>query len=301
MHCRLSLSEAAANFLRMPSFLHEALVQMFRNRPSLAPELLTNALGVTLPTYNQVRFEATEFTDVNPTEFRADAVVTLARANTPTLAVVVEAQLSRDKDKRWSWPVYLSTLRSRLRCPTILLVMCVDDATAAWCANPIVLGHPGWVLSPLTLGPDRIPMIDDGAKAAQAPELAVLSALAHGGGPAGSATLSALASALAIVDADRGKLYADVVLAALPVAARNYLEALMTARTYEYQSDFARRYVAQGMAEGEATAVLEVLDERKIVVPDDARERISTCTDLDQLKIWIRRAVTAESIGDLFD
>jgi hypothetical protein len=29
------------------------------------------------------------------------------------LGVVVEVQLSRDPDKRWSWPVYLTTLGAR--------------------------------------------------------------------------------------------------------------------------------------------------------------------------------------------
>jgi hypothetical protein len=44
-----------------------------------------------------------------------------------------------------------------------------------------------------------------------------------------------------------------------------------------------------------------VLKVRKIDVPDDARSWILACLDLDQLDIWLRRAVTAESITDLFD
>ena len=51
---------------------------------------------------------------------------------------------------------------------------------------------------------------------------------------------------------------------------------------YEYQSDFAKKYVAQGRAEGrvegrvegEAQALLTVLQARGIAVPDTARERI---------------------------
>src|SRR5262249_20962676 len=105
----------------------------------------------------------------------------------------------------------------------------------------------------------------------------------------------------------------DVVFAALPAAARSYLEALMATRTYEYQSDFVRRYVFQGRAEGRvegraegeakgrAKAVLMVLDARGVDVPDDARARITECSDLDQLDIWVRRAATVDSINDLFD
>jgi hypothetical protein len=98
------------------------------------------------------------------------------------------------------------------------------------------------------------------------------------------------------------------VFAVLPEAARRHLEALMTTM-YEYQSDFVRKYVHQGRAEGraegeakgEAKALLAVLAARGLAVPDDARDRIAACTDLDQLEGWIRRAVTAESIADLFD
>jgi hypothetical protein len=70
----------------------------------------------------------------------------------------------------------------------------------------------------------------------------------------------------------------------------------MITGTYEYQSDFAKKYVA----EGEAKAIIEVLTARGIAVPDDARERILSCTDLTRLGTWIRLAVTADSIDALF-
>jgi hypothetical protein len=292
----------------MPSRVHEALIEMFRHRPSLAAELLTEALGVDLPPFQQARLESGEFTDVTPTEYRADAVVVLTAGEASVLAVVVEVQLGRDRLKCWSWPVYLATLRARLRCPAVLLVVCVEAATASWCARPIDLGHPGWVLAPLVLGPQQVPVVTDVDRASRLPELAVLSAMAHGAHPERDKVLHALLSALAVVDQERLTLYSDVVLAALPAAAKRYLEALMTAETYEYQSDFVRRFVfqgraegkAEGKAEGEAAAVLAVLDARGIEVPEDARARITGCSDLDQLDTWVRRAVTVASIHDLF-
>jgi len=59
--------------------------------------------------------------------------------------------------------------------------------------------------------------------------------------------------------------------------------------------------MAEGEARGEARAVLAVLDARGIEVPDPEREDITGCTDLDQLDTWIRRAVTANKVQDLFD
>ena len=44
----------------MPSQLHEALLLLFRNRPALAPELLRDALRVTLPHYTEVRLDSAD-------------------------------------------------------------------------------------------------------------------------------------------------------------------------------------------------------------------------------------------------
>lgn len=44
-----------------------------------------------------------------------------------------------------------------------------------------------------------------------------------------------------------------------------------------------------------------MLAARGIDVPAAARDRITGCTDLDQLDAWIRRAATADSIEDLLD
>lgn len=78
----------------------------------------------------------------------------------------------------------------------------------------------------------------------------------------------------------------------------------MATGTYEYKSDFARRYYHQGQAEGRVEglgrALLVILDARGIPVPDDARTRIAECTDLDQLDTWVRCAATATAIQDLF-
>ena len=75
----------------------------------------------------------------------------------------------------------------------------------------------------------------------------------------------------------------------------------MTTTTHRYQSDFARRYYGEGEAKGEAKAVLAFLDARGIEIPDPVREDIISCTDLDQLDTWIRRAATANKVQELFD
>src|SRR5947207_3704259 len=137
----------------MPSHLHEVLIEMFRDRPGLAAELLAGPLGIAVPEFSQAKLSADALTDVAPTEYRADAVVTLNAADSPVFAVVVEVQLRVDARKRRTWPAYVATLYARLGCPVMLLVVCPDQAVAGWCAKPIVVSDPGMVLTPVVLGP----------------------------------------------------------------------------------------------------------------------------------------------------
>jgi hypothetical protein len=46
----------------MASMKHDGLLALFRNRPSLAPELLQDALGLALPAWTEARVESAEFT-----------------------------------------------------------------------------------------------------------------------------------------------------------------------------------------------------------------------------------------------
>lgn len=282
---------------------------MFRLYPSLAAELITGQCGMDLPSFKGARLASGDLTNVVPTEFRADAVVVLAEGDSPAAAVIVEVQLSRDGGKRWSWPVYLSTLRARLHCPTMLLVICADAGTASWCATDIKLGHPGLVLAPLVLGPAEIPVVIDPDEARRSPELTALSAMTHATHPDRNKILDALFFALQNVDAGRAANYHDVVFAALPGAVRAYLEDLMTSGLHEYRSPFLRKYIGLGRTEGRtegevkgrAEAVLAVLAARGVDVSDDAHVRITECDDLGLLDTWVRRAVTAETVNDLFD
>lgn len=234
----------------MPSQLHEALLLLFRNRPRLAPELLRDALHQTLPPFTEARIESAELNDVQPAEYRADLVVLLYEGE-PVLGIVVEAQLQPDERKRYSWPVYVAGLRARIRCPVVLLVVTADEAVARWAAQAIELGGESCIV-PLVLGPSGVPEIDDEERARRDPELAVLSAMAHGGDADGSKAVGIALAAMAAsagLDPDRARLYFDLVQTSLGRAAREALREMDPSK-YEYQSDFARHYIALGRAEG---------------------------------------------------
>jgi hypothetical protein len=128
----------------MPSMLHEALVALFRNRPTLLAELLAGPLGVALPRYASVRVEPGDLGDVVPPEHHADLVLVLDdEAARAVLVVVLEAQLSIDADKRWSWPAYVAVARARHRCPALLVVVAVESRVAAFASRSILLGPAG--------------------------------------------------------------------------------------------------------------------------------------------------------------
>ena len=70
----------------------------------------------------------------------------------------------------------------------------------------------------------------------------------------------------------------------------------MTVPTWFLRSE----YWQEVRAEGEAKSILRLLELRGIAVPDNARARIGSCTDHDQLAAWFDRALGADSIDDLF-
>jgi hypothetical protein len=112
----------------MPSLSHEALLLLFRNRPELAPELLRDALHVTLPPYSNVRLESADLTDVSPAEYRADLVVLLVDA-TPVLGQSTSpafAHASSVPHASWSshratpWPIGAARPSTWARAPRCL-------------------------------------------------------------------------------------------------------------------------------------------------------------------------------------
>ena len=234
----------------MPSQLHEALVLLFRNEPTLAAELMRSALHVKVPRYAEAQVISADLTDIQPAEYRADLVIRLAD-RVSVLGIILEVQLAEDERKRFAWPAYVANLRARLKCPVWLLVLAATDAVARWAAQPIEMGGR-FRFAPYVLGPSGVPEVIEESLACANPELAVLSAMAHGrDANTERAVRTAMAAqrASAALDADRSKLYCDLILSSLSEAAQQAL-ADMDARTYEYQSDFARRYVAQGREEG---------------------------------------------------
>ena len=283
----------------MASMAHEVLVDLFKNRPSLGAELLSVALGVALPSYTEARLISIDLTQIRPAEYRADVAILLLAGDAPIWVLIVEVQLGIDHQKRYSWPEYTMGSRAKHRCPVGLLVVAPDPDVAAWCAEPIETGILGFVLRPPVLGRKTVPVVTNPAEAARRPELGVLSAMAHGESELGEAIAAAVLPAILRLDDERVRFYGDLVLNSLTEATRQSLETKM--KGYEYQTEFAKKYVAQGRTEKGASDVLTVLRVRGIAVPDSARERILAQKDPEQLERWLEKAIVAASVAEMLD
>jgi hypothetical protein len=201
-----------------------------------------------------------------------------------------------------------------------VLVVAPTVEVARWAAEPIRMGFNS-IITPLVVGPGGIPVIVDPERAIRAPELAVLSVMAHGQGDVDTAVKVALAASAAVhsLPEDRVVLYSDLVLAALSEAARKTF--LMLPQGYEFQSPVGRESfqkgieqgitqgieqgitqgIEQGITRGMAMTVLEVLDARGLVVTEAERERILGCTEPELLARWSRRAATVVAPSALFE
>jgi hypothetical protein len=290
----------------VPSALHDLLVQLLSRRPELLLELAMR-VGVEFPVADEVSELSADLSTLVSTELRADLVLELRDAVGKTLmAIVVEVQLGRDPDKRYTWPMYSVSLRHRMRCPVVLVVVALDAAVARWAAQPIELG-PGNHYRPVVIGPDLVPIVTDVEWARKEPERSVLSALAHLGNL--EAAWAAIVAVNDLAD-ERLLVCVDTILDAVgPEAAQRLREIDMPIQNYEWKSEFAKKYVgegkaegkAEGLAEGRTKSLLTVLEARGFAVDDALERRILAETDLDLLDGWIRRAAVAATLDEVFE
>ncbi len=312
----------------MPSMPHEALVELFRARPTMAADLLTDTFAVTLPAYAGVRVEDSSIGQLVPTVRQADLVLTFLKASgAPALAIIVEVQQSDPKQKPFAWPLYVAVLHARLRCEVHLVVVTTKKWIARKARQPVATFQPNSPFVPHVLGPDCMPCVTDAAVAERAPELALLSVLGCARervAPVVDVALAAIV-ALARLDTKKAAIYHDLVHSALPPELRKVFEEAMTIKGYVYQSEFAKRYVAQGRAEGEAEgeakgeargeakgqaegeakgraeALLKVLGTRGLAATAEQRARILAVRDIALLDRWLEDCMRVTSVEQLLE
>ncbi len=289
----------------MPTLLHEVLADIVRKHPYVASVLVEELTGLPLSAMEASKSDA-NWSDLKPPEVRSDLVLELREPGqaAPSRALIVEVQLRRDERKRWVWPTYVAGLRRRLRCPVLLVVLAPEPSVAVWCEQPIALDEIGYgSVQPLVIGPAAIPVVTRRYDAAAQPELAVLSAIAHGEGPRAASIGKAAIRGFANLDEERARLYSDLVFLHLSDTAQAKLEALMDIEHYDLQSDIAKKLIAQGQAEGAHRAlvgvVLKALQHRGVELDAALSTRIEQATS-ENLERWTLELMSGADIDQIF-
>ena len=151
------------------------------------------------------------------------------------------------------------------------------------------------------VGPSNTPAVTELQEAKKNVELAVLSAVAHGRSvdiPQAARIASAAIVASADIDAERSRLYLDLILITLLESAPEAIEATMNSLGFEYQSDFARRYVAQGKAEGRVEMILKLLFLRFGPLTEAVQDHVRRARDA-QIDAVAERMLTAQTLDEV--
>ncbi|WP_228010400.1 RpnC/YadD family protein [Nonomuraea phyllanthi] len=308
----------------MPSPRHDTLIKLFNDRPSLVVEILRDLMDVNLPDTPLVRIEKTTFNTRPSDDIEADLVMTLGPPQNPAHGVIVEIQQDKSKDHQ-QLARYAASLWLMLKCDVTVLVICPEQGVADHYARPIDSGLTGYRFQARALGPDGIPVLTDPRQAAAQLELAAMSVMMHG---RSRKVVETFTTALADTDNDHAPKYYEYAYSMAAPEIRRLMEEIMTSTDWPVYSPFAREHYGRGLEEGQikgkaqgraegkaegkaegriegkaeegAKSILLVLTARGFHVPEDARVRITSCTDLAQLETWLTRAATARTLDDLF-
>jgi hypothetical protein len=277
---------------------HEAPLELIKQHPALAVELLRAVAGVPLRDGLDVRLASTSLNTVAPVQYNADSVVVVSDPGTreSLVAIIVEPQGRDEKTKKFSWPIYLANARREIGCESaFLIVVCPDPAEAERCRAVIPMGHPGLELWPIVIDPKHAPSGEDAGPYLLL-FLACLPAMDLEDPAAARRVLEAIRDTGAS-DAER-KTLTTIILVRASEAARRLLEGMMT--TMEWKSDFIESYVDQGRVEARREDVLKVLDARRLRPTEAQRTRVEVSTDLAQLDLWFERSLTSATAAEVF-
>lgn len=292
----------------MPGPAHETLIALLSQRPDLLDLLLRTLGRPGLPA--DVEAADSTLRIANPLEVRPDLVLVAEGERGPW--VVVEVQLARDDDKQRRWLAAAGVLLDARGTMGDVIVLTHDASVAAWAsAVARVVGPAGTRLSlepvvvQLTLAEvERL-------LATKHPELAVLAAWAvhdQRGRDAQEVVRAVVEVIESSPDAQLREALVQAMISMLgdPLVAivrEMLMNPIVTAPSPAYLA--LRREIeaigeARGKTIGEADALVVVLRTRGFAVDALTRDRITACDDVEQLRRWIARAVTAHTLGDVF-
>lgn len=306
----------------MASIEHEGLVEIVRQHPLVAVEILHHVGTFAIPDPVTADLGSEDMSAVSPRsnrrakgkkprpdKYTADSVVVVSDPATGErlLSVIIEPQGKFDEGKDVSWPVYTTVALKANRCPrSVLIGACWDLAEADKCRTLVAIGHPGFVFAPIIVD-GRTPF----DLASGSPYLTLFSAVLGGIDMTDEQGSRRVVEAIANTGADQAdrRSLSNIILGVASDAARERLEGLMTV---SYRDPFVEGWVNQGKAEGKsegktegeiqarAADILKALNTRGVETTKAQRTMITSSTDLDELSTWFERALTATTASEVF-
>ncbi len=237
----------------------------------------------------------------------------LGNPQAPEMAVVVEVQLDPDDHKPWRWPLYVTTLADRHRCPVHLVVVAMRPDVAAW-ASRLPQVSPSVVLRPVVLGPDVMPRPDALIAGTPPAALLLLSLGMHARDRMDARLVDRLLDVEPTGIDDFGGLrdYNRLMAALLAKVAPELKEDGMNIDLGEVGTVFDQlwdRAEARGRAEGRAEGLEKALEENRTLFQTLAASRgwVLSAAQLAQLHAtqdtlllhrWCARVVSASSVDE---
>ncbi|MFF9456183.1 hypothetical protein [Streptomyces flaveolus] len=288
----------------MVSSPHEAMHRIFQQYPGLFSGV-SEVLGIDFPTPASVTVLPNDLTETSPVERRVDTLLRLDPEDGEPLLLAVETQSGKNPDKPASWAYYASYMLNKYRLQPLLLVVCQDRATAEWAAREVSFGPRQWpllTLRPLVAGPHNMPVITDPAAVRKDLALATLSAITHATHPDVGAILKSVTTVLR----DTPQNIADPIIELVAQGLGKHPAAQQWRKLVAVDLSFYKSFISEeirdeGRAQRAAEDVLAILEVRGISIPETVRERVTGCDDLEILRHWLRRAVTAPTAEEIFE
>ncbi|MGI5281831.1 hypothetical protein ACQEVF_00735 [Nonomuraea polychroma] len=306
----------------MPSPRHDALNRLIRDHLDLPIRLLREVGGIELPTGGPLWVGPGDLRDRISREMHADTVVFAGPPQDRWFSTIVEVETEMSEQKLRQTVEAAEILRLETRKP-VYVIFITPDPCAARFTKPveIISGCLEITMQHVIVGPDRIPVLTDPNQMAADLLTAALSVMAHGQLPEVAEAFVKLLTDLP--DDDAASLFGYTIDMASP-QARRLLEETVTTYVPEH-SPWAQNLYRKGRAAGreegrqegwqegwrvgdargrameKVASVFTVLRFRGIDIPPARHMQITTCTDLALLEIWLRRALEATHIDDLFD
>lgn len=264
--------------------------------------MIARTLNLETPSFKRAESGSEALTDVYPVELNCDAVeICYDEDNEKVCAFIVEVQLSRDDRKPFAWFGYLANLFRRAECPVYVIAICPDKATADWARQSVPIGHQNILFRPYVLGPDEVPVVRQRLEGPDSYVTTFLSAIIHGEGAPGKDIVYVMEEEHEDLDPVQAAQYARNALRVLRGVAKMTLGALVRTGDKEYHHLVLGDAADEMRAEGEATALMRVVEARGMTLTEIQRDQVTKCDDLELLGQWLTRAATATKTEEIFN